>query len=251
MGILLALQFFSVLPIKKALPMTRATITAMYSTMPVVGVLFGAILMAVYEGLVRTDVSTLFLTIALIVVHIICTGGLHLDGYIDVSDAYFSYGERTIRLEILEDPRTGAFGVISVIVLLLLHVAALYELLTQQYAYTWLLLLVVPILLRCGVMLYFSTMPCAKEKGIAYYFVKNMNVVVVKAITWIVLIMLVIVALLVQVYVIIAAVVMQLLIVYIYRKWSIKHFGGMNGDLSGALYEGSQVLLWLTLLLFI
>ena len=40
------------------------------------------------------------------------TGGIHMDGYLDVCDALCSYGTREKRLEIMKDPRTGAFGVI-------------------------------------------------------------------------------------------------------------------------------------------
>lgn len=40
------------------------------------------------------------------------TGGIHMDGYVDACDALCSYGTREKRLEIMKDPRTGAFGVI-------------------------------------------------------------------------------------------------------------------------------------------
>ena len=43
-----------------------------------------------------------------------CAGpaGIHLDGYADTSDALASYGGQDKRLEILKDPRCGAFAVI-------------------------------------------------------------------------------------------------------------------------------------------
>lgn len=250
-GLCLAFQFFSVLPIKRQLPMTRHTMTAMYSVLPILGLVFGAVLMGVYEALQRLDVSLFFSAVIVVVVHIICTGGLHLDGYVDVSDAYFSYGEREKRLEILEDPRTGAFGVISVIVLLLLHVAAVYELFSRQLDETWLYLLVVPVILRCGVMLYFTTMKCAKTSGIAYYFATHMHLNTIKILACIVLVSFIVLSIALQLYALFALVVMQFIILFVHRRFSYKHFGGMNGDLAGALYEGSQVILWLTLLLFV
>lgn len=250
-GLCLAFQFFSVLPIKRQLPMTRQTMTAMYSLLPVIGAVFGAILVAVYELLQRADVSLFFAAVILVVVHIICTGGLHLDGYVDVSDAFFSYGEREKRLEILEDPRTGAFGVISVVVLLLLQVAAVYELLSRQLDETWLYLLLVPVLLRCGVMLYFTTMKCAKTSGLAYYFSTNMQLKIVKISAVIVMLGFLVAAAITQIYALAALAVIQAVIVWLHRRFSYKHFGGMNGDLAGAIYEGSNALLWLTLLLFV
>ena len=43
---------------------------------------------------------------------VLVTGGIHLDGYADTSDALSSYGNREKKLEILKDPRCGAFAVI-------------------------------------------------------------------------------------------------------------------------------------------
>ena len=40
------------------------------------------------------------------------TGGIHLDGYADTSDALSSYGDREKKLEILKDSHCGAFAVI-------------------------------------------------------------------------------------------------------------------------------------------
>ena len=40
------------------------------------------------------------------------TGGIHLDGYADTSDALSSYGDREKKLDILKDPHCGAFAVI-------------------------------------------------------------------------------------------------------------------------------------------
>lgn len=248
---MLSLQFFTVLPIKCELQMTKRTMTAMYSVLPIVGTIFGVVTVLAYEGLQWLDVSPLFTAILLVVVLIICTGGLHLDGYVDVSDAFFSYGDRVKRLQILEDPRTGAFGVISVIVLLLLQVAAMYEVVIRDVEDVWLLLLIVPIILRIGVMLYFSSMKCAKTSGIAYYFSTNTNLSVIKVTGIVVLLLIFIGSIVLQQYSLVAAVVMQVVIVLLHRRFSYKHFGGMNGDLSGALYEGSQTLLWLTVLLFI
>ncbi len=41
---------------------------------------------------------------------VLVTGGIHLDGYADTSDALSSYGDREKKLEILKDPHCGAFA---------------------------------------------------------------------------------------------------------------------------------------------
>ena len=52
------------------------------------------------------------------------TGFLHLDGFMDVCDAVLSRREKERRLEILKDPHTGAFAVLSSLSLFLLQFAA-------------------------------------------------------------------------------------------------------------------------------
>ena len=49
------------------------------------------------------------------------TGGIHLDGLCDTSDALASWAPRERKLEIMHDPRAGAFGVIGVVVYLILQ----------------------------------------------------------------------------------------------------------------------------------
>ena len=49
---------------------------------------------------------------AFCLVPVAITGGIHLDGYADTSDALSSYGDREKKLEILKDSHCGAFAVI-------------------------------------------------------------------------------------------------------------------------------------------
>src|SRR5699024_7898278 len=85
--------------------------------------LFGLIQGTIYAGLLYllltwTPLSSLAAAFLLWLFIIIFTGGLHLDAWIDCSDAYFSYQDQEKRLHIMKDSRIGAFGVLSVIVLL-------------------------------------------------------------------------------------------------------------------------------------
>lgn len=59
---------------------------------------------------------------------IFVTGGIHLDGFCDVSDAVSSCAERPRKLEILKDPNIGAFAAIKLAVYLLIQTALFSEL---------------------------------------------------------------------------------------------------------------------------
>ena len=57
--------------------------------------------------------SVLFRAAVFTVLPVLVTGGIHLDGYLDTSDAMSSWREREKRLEILKDSHTGAFAIIN------------------------------------------------------------------------------------------------------------------------------------------
>lgn len=63
-----------------------------------------------------------------VVIWVLLTGGLHLDGLADCCDGLFVSAAPERRLEIMKDPHIGAFGVIGLILVLLLKTAALSSL---------------------------------------------------------------------------------------------------------------------------
>jgi len=60
-----------------------------------------------------------------IVADLVLTGMLHVDGLADSADGLLPPLSRERRLEVMKDPRTGAFGVVAVVTVLLLRVAVL------------------------------------------------------------------------------------------------------------------------------
>lgn len=130
-GFLLALQFFTVIPVKRSYPMNDRTVPWMIASLPLIGGLIGSLtLLSVWLFQLAFDPGPVMLTFFIWLSVIIWTGGLHLDGWTDVSDAFFSYRDQSKRQEILKDPRTGAFGALSLFVLLIAKGVFLYELVT-------------------------------------------------------------------------------------------------------------------------
>lgn len=91
---------------------------------PFVGVVVGAITWLAWKG-----AMTLFPAwaagIVTLVVWVVLTGGLHLDGLADCCDGLLASTSVERRLEIMKDPHVGAFGVIGLVLLLMLKAAAL------------------------------------------------------------------------------------------------------------------------------
>ena len=251
-GLLLTFQFFTSLPIRKELSMNRHTVTSMYAMLPVLGLLMGGVVGLFYllNGQFL-HLSPLLLTILIVIAGIVMTGGLHLDGWIDLGDAYFSYQDKNRRLEILEDSRVGAFGAISLVVLLLLKIGFIYEALIRDNEEIVYYFIIVPFLSRMALLVYFLISKPVKEKGLAFYFKSQ----VIHKNLWMGLLVYTVLFsyfiysfLSMKVFLLLLII---LLIVFLYQKWTVKNFGGMTGDLLGALYEGIELLLWAILLLFI
>lgn len=65
---------------------------------------------------------------------IVVTGAIHIDGFLDTSDALFASVPLTRRFEILKDPRHGTFAVASFAVLSVLWLAALWSIPPERLA---------------------------------------------------------------------------------------------------------------------
>src|SRR5512138_555901 len=94
---------------------------------PLVGLVLGALSWLAWEG-ARLVFPPLFGGVITLVVWVALTGGLHLDGLADCCDGLFASAAKERRLEIMKDPRVGAFGVIGLILVLLLKAAVLASL---------------------------------------------------------------------------------------------------------------------------
>lgn len=246
-GYLLALQFFTALPIKKSFQMTKQSATVMYSAIPLVGLGMGGLL-AGFLLLNNTyfELSPLFTAILLVALHFTMTGGLHMDGVVDTGDAYFSYRDQKKRLEILDDPRIGAFGAMTLVLFVLLKVGVLYELLLRGLPL--LFVIIIPFIARQAVLLVFVTTNVSKETGIASYFKKTVNERMLIWSTIVYFVAIVAVAFVYEQWVLLVLSAALLGFTAVYRAWAKRNFGGISGDLLGAIFEGAELFLWFVLL---
>lgn len=91
---------------------------------PLVGLVIGLGEMLLLTLAHRLSLPRLPLALLLLLLPILISGAIHLDGFMDTSDALHSYREREDKIRILKDPHTGAFAVISFACLLLFALAA-------------------------------------------------------------------------------------------------------------------------------
>ena len=91
--------------------------------LPVVGLEIGVIWAALAWLSHAADLPVPVKGLILSVYPFLVTGSIHLDGYMDVTDAVRSYRSLERRREILKDSHVGAFAVIGIVLLLLAQFA--------------------------------------------------------------------------------------------------------------------------------
>jgi len=119
----LALSFLTILPVR---PQTTALLQLGRAArfFPLVGLLLGALLSSAHF-VFSTFFNPLVAATLTVGLWALLTGGLHLDGLADCCDGLFAAAPPERRLEIMRDPRVGAFGVIGLVLFLIAKVTAL------------------------------------------------------------------------------------------------------------------------------
>ena len=157
------------------------------SWFPLVGLLIGfLVLMAAFWA---SWVFPIYLTAAvLLFVLSVVTRGLHLDGLMDVCDGIFGGATPERRLEIMKDPRVGAFGAAGLGVILVLKFGALLSLMDQRFVFdsgpvallrpmtqgldiqAIIVLLIFPMLSRWAMVASLAAFPYARSDGLGSPF---------------------------------------------------------------------------------
>jgi len=158
----IALQFLSSLPIR--LPGMPAPKQLGRSLLfyPVVGLVFGSILMAL-NALLDGEPTPLHGAL-LLGAWVLLSGGLHLDGLADSADAWLGgFGDRERTLTIMKDPRSGPVAVVTLVVVLLLKFTALLALIDAHHGVG---LLLAPVIGRAAMLGLFLSTPYVRAGGL-------------------------------------------------------------------------------------
>lgn len=249
-GFLLALQFYTTLPVKKELPLDEPRLKKALYSVPFIGIGIGLLLVAIltvnehFLQLPTTVIALLVVTIPIAV-----TGGLHLDGWMDASDAFFSYRDKQKRLQIMDDPRTGSFAVLSVIFLLAWRYVFILETLKLASLKTFILIGSIYYLARFSMCYVFIRGTLAKQDGLAAFFKKGLDR---KDLNFHVIAILIFLFFVAYIDLTTARYAFILCLVAIgfaalSKAFIEKQFGGISGDTLGATLEGGETVLWLTL----
>ena len=112
-----ALKFLTIIPIDREDRIKPKDFGSVVCWFPIVGFCIGVFLSVVYLPL-YFFFPTLIADALIILVSIVITGALHLDGLADTCDGIWGGWNKEKRLEIMKDSRIGSFGAIGLICLL-------------------------------------------------------------------------------------------------------------------------------------
>ena len=130
-GFLMAISMFTVIPLPRYEWDDEGGKNIM-KFYPAIGLIVGLIWYVVFRVLTLLGASIMVITAITLITPFILTGMLHLDGYMDVCDALLSRRDKKEKLRILKDPHTGAFAVISVVMLFLVNFSVLYTVISNS-----------------------------------------------------------------------------------------------------------------------
>jgi len=138
----------------------------MLATLPAIGAIVGALW--VLFGVLLMKITTPIILYSFLMVAFIfaITGFIHVDGFMDTSDAILSRRDLEERRRILKDPTVGAFAVIAIIFLVLGDQAAMESFLSGNLKPADLVpLVIIPIMSRAvagGCVMFFPALPSSQ-----------------------------------------------------------------------------------------
>ena len=226
----IALQFLTRLPVKPKGEWLDKHIAQSVLYYPLVGALIGTMLWCAGELLSAS--SPMLAAVVLLVLWVLITGGLHLDGLADSADAWAGgYGDKQRSLDIMKDPAAGPLAVVVLILLLLTKLVALMTLLETQQLWG---LFIAPILGRLSVIALFVSTPYVRKQGLGSAMSEHLNRDYAYGVIFCVMVLLV---LFFPVKILLLTMVASVLVLAFLRQLMKQRLQGMTGDTIGASLE--------------
>lgn len=242
-GWVLAVQFLTRIPIAYQADWNPVSSRWALRFYPLAGIMIG-LLPALLVRVSFPD-AILLQSLLILTVFVWLSGGLHLDGWMDMFDALGANAPLEKKWEIMKDPHVGSFGILALLFLLGWKLILIYELLTAGISPFFFLYLAAAGRFTAVLLLAFT--PSAKAEGLAAFWQEHIRKkdAVIAALPFLLFFLLDSSAL--YLFLTTALVVF----VFFYDSWIKKNFGGLSGDLAGASIEGGELWILLTAWIFI
>lgn len=206
---------------------------------PVVGIICGALVGITGKLGEFLGLSGFFVAAVIVCMPLLITGGIHMDGFMDTTDALSSHQPKEKKLEIMSDPHTGAFAVIYCGIYLLLSLAFIYEIFRKDCIFA---ICPVYVLSRSLSAICAVNLPNAKGSGMLSGYTKTAKRKTVNIVMSFVAILSVSAITFISPAIAIAVTAVAILWTVLYCRMVKKHFGGVTGDTAGFYLQMSELL---------
>ena len=224
-----AFAMFSQIPMPRC-DWEKDNIRYMLVFMPLVGAVIGGVsyIWAYIGGHLWYD--RILESMLLFLIPFVLTGGIHLDGFLDTTDALSSWKSKEERVEILKDVHIGAFAVIRGVVWLM-FMFAVYTSVSKKEV-LWPFLGLVFVMSRALNALSILTFPKAKATGTVNTWQKDADPKC-RGILIVIFVLTAVCGIAIQPLYGVLLTLSVLAVYGWYYKKAMKYFGGMTGDLAG------------------
>lgn len=164
---LIALQFLTIFPFNIKGRLEKEDFGRALIYFPVIGLLLGLCLAAAV--FISRSLPPLAGSVLILMVWIILTGGLHLDGFADTCDGFYGNRAREDVLKIMRDSRIGTMGAVGIAMILLFKFAMLSSIRPEDL---WKVLIIATVFARWSQVFACSISGYARDEGKAKYFVE-------------------------------------------------------------------------------
>ena len=237
-GFLMAISMFTIIPLPKYEWDDEGGKNIM-KFYPVIGLIVGLIWYGAFRLLSLLGASIMVTTAITLITPFILTGMLHLDGYMDVCDALLSRRNKEEKLRILKDPHTGAFAVISVVMLFIVNFSGLYTVISNSIQgnsvnnnTSAIGLILIPIISRSLMGYLLLSKESMKRSSLGAFFKQGTGKVDRVILLSSLIISSIILVFIFGTYGIIISLAMILISTFLVNN-AVKEFGGMSGDSAG------------------
>lgn len=194
---------------------------------PLIGAVIGGLLLLWQYVCGLLGVGAAVSAAVSVLLPILVTGGIHIDGFCDTTDALASCADKQKKLAIMSDPHIGSFAAIGLCSMLLLQFALFCEV-SNYY-----MIAVGYVLSRALSGLAAVTMRSAKSEGALQNFVKPAHKTITVAALALFIVSCFIGMLFIGLCEGISVCIAAALCLVIYRTMAYKNFGGITGDTEG------------------
>lgn len=205
---------------------------------PLIGAVIGGFLLAWQHFCVWAQIGVILYAAGCVLIPILVTGGIHMDGYLDVCDAKNSFGDRDKLFAIMKDSHIGAFAAIHLALYLLMQFALFTEVDSWQKM----------VVVGCGFVesraisgLAAVTFQNARGEGTLQNFTESAHRRITIVAEFVILAFAAAGMVIMGGFMGVAAFAAGIVVLAFYKRFAYRKFGGITGDLAGYFLQLCEI----------